>query len=83
MGYDTWDLRSAGKLDAHPGSIDNAALFKCKCNLTNYESLFMIFFFRLNSGNFKRPSCRGVRLRFIAQTSMGLVGLEIWPLPRL
>ena len=40
MGYYAWDLRFAGKLDAHPGPIDNSALFKCKCNLTNYESFF-------------------------------------------
>ena len=43
MGYDTWDLRFAGKLDAHPGPIDNSALFKCKCNLTSYESFYDIF----------------------------------------
>ena len=40
MGYDAWDSKFAGKLDAHPGLIDNSALLKCKCNLTNYESFF-------------------------------------------
>ena len=43
MGYDTWDLRSAGKLHAHPGPVDNSSLFKCKCNL-RIMSLFTINF---------------------------------------
>ena len=46
-------------------------------------SLLHKFFYRLNSGNFKRPSHGGVRLQFIAQTSiLGVFGLSIWPLPR-
>ena len=28
-GFESWDLRSAGKQEAHPGPIDNVNLFKC------------------------------------------------------
>ena len=29
VGFETLDLRSAGKQEAHPGQVDNAELFKC------------------------------------------------------
>ena len=29
VGFESWDLTSAGKQEAHPGPVDNAGLFKC------------------------------------------------------
>ena len=81
VGYDTLELKFAGKLNAHPGPIDNSSLLKCKWNFMNYELFTIIISFRLNSGNFNRLSHGGARLLFIAQTSMGLFGLQIWPFP--
>ena len=40
MGYNIWDLTFVGKLDAHPGPVDNSSLLKCKCNFTNVESFY-------------------------------------------
>ena len=28
-GFESWDLRSAGKQEAHPGPVDNVNLLKC------------------------------------------------------
>ena len=29
VGFETWDLKFAGKQEVYPGPVDNAELFKC------------------------------------------------------
>ena len=39
-GFESWDLRSAGKQETNPGPIDNSGLFKCMCVLVKYRAIY-------------------------------------------